>query len=316
MKMERGRATVFVLVLVCALLAQEVLSVEVETQETRRRVKNKMSRTERKFNPLSSLKGMLGGATGKVTTMSKMPFKTDGAASKIKPADEKCVICQYLIELARAEMMVNGFKGGMPFAGVPQTSGGQYPEDSADPSSFFPEGTPARTPPPPLPTSPTTPSEGQNMFLELATSQTREPQPATAEIKANENVFGIQVVPQNRDRNIGLLHFRPRQARYSRMYDGPMRADQREQERYENNQIFSVVYQVIEETCALRMPKPFYPFCQMIISNYEKIAQDLRWNDRPDSICMHLDFCSTYSYVAQGPHAVYRATTMPKLPFV
>jgi len=109
-----------------------------------------------------------------------------------------------------------------------------------------------------------------------------------------------------RERNEDIQVYKPTQTRFSNMYDGPLRAQMRAQQRFENNQIYATVYQVVEDICTKRMPKPFFPYCGDMLRKFQVVADGLRWRDRPDAICMSLNFCGANSYIQQGAHATYK----------
>jgi len=109
-----------------------------------------------------------------------------------------------------------------------------------------------------------------------------------------------------RERNADMMIYKPTQTRYSNMYEGPFRAERLAQQRYEENQLNAIVFQVVDEICSRRMPKPFYAFCGQAMEKYKFIGRGLHWHDRPDAICMQLNMCNAHSYVQRGPHTTYR----------
>jgi hypothetical protein len=109
-----------------------------------------------------------------------------------------------------------------------------------------------------------------------------------------------------RERATDVFKFRPPQSRYANLYDGPLREARRAQDRYENLQMYSIVYQTIEDICTKKSPKAFYATCVVILRHYQEIAEGLKWKDRPDAICMEMTFCGKDSYIRKNPHAVYK----------
>lgn len=272
----------------------------------------------------------------------------EGAANRVPKGDERCVICQYLVQRVNAELLLNGVNGGVPYAApggefesaarsaaAGNLQGGSQPGTHGDPFQQ------SYTPPPSQQAGVTDEQHAAEEqtgeaaadleLLELDARQRRvgfasallggiatgkalsggvegmqEADLFNQGLKKPDFLPGGKAWRTPRERHIGLMAFRPTQRRYTDMRDGPLRAAKRAEQRYEENQMFSVAYQTMEDLCTKRMPAPYYGYCGLLMKNYEKISQGLRWKDRPDSICMGMGFCAAESYVQKGPHAVYR----------
>ncbi len=278
-------------------------------------------------------------AMDKLNEQKKTYFRAQvaGFVSRVSSPDTQCVVCQFIVERVRAEMLLNGIGGTVPFGvrGNVVSSGKPEPAASSGSSSSSGSGSSAG-------------SGSSSSFLE-AQSQLDSAVVSGAFVSAkmknqvrakagraqsqaqsqaqSTNPFWVptpDVLPfmphpmappvqrtsmmwrTKRERNEDIQIYKPTQTRYSNMYDGPMNAELRAQERFENNQIYAVVYQVVEEICTKRMPKPFFAYCGEMLRKFQNIADGLRWRDRPDAICMSLNFCSASSYIQQGPHATFK----------
>eukprot|EP01006_Ploeotia_vitrea_P066132 TRINITY_DN94392_c0_g1_i1.p1 TRINITY_DN94392_c0_g1~~TRINITY_DN94392_c0_g1_i1.p1 ORF type:complete len:349 (+),score=173.42 TRINITY_DN94392_c0_g1_i1:56-1102(+) len=245
------------------------------------------------------LKVAKAAAAGKLTTPAFM----------ISQADQQCVICQYLTERVRGEMLVQGIGGGVPFAARPDVDGMNQ------------AGIPGQFTPPPSMESGEGAAAADAGATETSLLQVLDglsplapvpPAPGLMD-KAKATVDAIKAhtaepeqLPSQRDRTNEMLRYRPTQTRFANLYDGPEVAMKRAKDRFENNQMYSLVYHGIESVCTKSVPKPFYTYCGAVLQNYKDVAQGLRNKDRPDAICMRMDFCSKDSYVQRGPHAVYR----------
>jgi len=278
--------------------------------------------------------------------------QVQGLVSRVSADDTKCVICQFIVQRVRAEMLLNGIGGSVPFGvnseSLTQMEGKMEKKseklDSAAPpaglesaaaagaASSGSEGfieTMAST-------SASTDSRDGGIFDTLTgalTGQNKKVMNKEAAImqrqlaqlgnppyyQANPSIppFNPHPLPpvvqrttqawrSKRERNEDLQVYKPSQSRYSTMYDGPYRAELRAQERFENNQMYAIVYQVVDEICSKRMPKPFFAYCGEMMRQFQSVAEGLRWRDRPDAVCMQLNSCGPTSYVQQGPHSTYK----------
>jgi hypothetical protein len=211
---------------------------------------------------------------------------------KRSDANDQCVVCQYLVQRIRSEMLMNGIGGGVPFGetppmvGLPRAAAG----DPSNPALFF-------TPPPPAggKKGAAGGEEAEGNFLELSTD-------AVAARPAAKPLAGTK--QGRRDFRLFLRKIQPAQIRYATLVDGPMKAAKRAQQRYENQQMYTVVYQVLESICAKHVPQAFYDYCTPVVKGYQKVAEGLKTKDRPDSICVYIGACTEKSYVQNMPHSV------------
>jgi len=259
-------------------------------------------------------------------------LQVQGVISRVSKADSQCVICQFVIQRVRAEMLLNGIGGSIPFGLNADT----LARLNAGKLAAAPAGSAA------MPASGSSQSSAQpaSQASSLLEEQERWGGPLSALSRGAHWIgdrLGItsgrrdpvyrqfptverwephQVPPPaqrtrsgwltKRERDEDLLIYRPTQTRYADLGAGPLTAEALAQERYENNQIYSTVYQVVEEICTKRMPKPFFAYCGGIMRRFQEVANGLRWRDRPDAICMALNFCGITSYVQSGPHSTYK----------
>jgi hypothetical protein len=242
-------------------------------------------------------------ATARATASAGSTPPVAASTPKVSRGNARCVSCQYFVQRIRAEMKIHGIQGGVPFGVSPPIQGSSAAEAAG--------------------VSPSAPGPGPAVLLELRDQIENKPATggkagkAKADTKAKDNAKAgpdagkpqsklsvTHGVYTQRDRNAEMLTFRPNQVRYSDMYDGPMRAARRAQQRYENNQIYSLVFSTMEKICHSNMPKAFFKDCGAVLERYQTITEGLREGDRPDSICMSQGFCDEYSYVRTGPHAV------------
>jgi len=278
---------------------------------------------------------------------------TIGKASGLSQSNQQCVICQYLVERVRGEMLMNGIGGGIPFGnqkqmvgmpsfspgvpGVPQTGAPVAPAAPAAGAAAAAGAAPA------APASTAAPGNGAPAFVEVEQFPERshnQPQMnvmgravqgldsflggagavqgasnvvrdmtfrsgAYRRMLRLDNMHMNRVPYPRRDLKLAMRHFRPPQIRYANMYDGPLRAAKRAEVRYVNNQMNSVIYEVLRDICAKHVPPAFTKYCYGILQNYQNIAQGLMFKDRPDAVCMHIGSCDAESYVRNAPHGTF-----------
>jgi len=260
---------------------------------------------------------------------SPSPGANEGAANAVSKEDTQCVICQFIVQRVRGEMLMSGLNGGVPLGVSPALVG--LPQGPANMGLQQAAGQQQAPPPPPQQQQAPPNAAPSSTFLEVRT-QPESSSFGTAsllqdkeELHASKGFFGNSrgisrttkgrlahlkisrdVWKLRRERNLDMLNWRPQQVRYQNLYDGPLRAQKRAQERFENNQMYATVYETVEDICTKRMPKPFYGFCGRLLSQYQKIAQGIRWRDRPDAVCMAMKMCTRQSYIRRGPHATFR----------
>lgn len=237
----------------------------------------------------------------------------------------QCAICKYLVERIKGEMLMNGVHGGIPFGnspplvGVPRFTAGGVTSKVNNPATMFTPPVAGAKEPAAGGAPPAAGSAGAEppaSLLEVDAQRARTGFIGKAfrkgrslfkrfSGKLNHYAGGGMHLPV-RDRTLALRHWRPAQIRYANMYDGPARAARRAQERWENQQMQNKVYSVLENICAKHMPKPFWKWCFGVIKKYERVAEGLRWGDRPALVCIHIGACTQSSYVRQGPHEVLK----------
>lgn len=105
----------------------------------------------------------------------------------------------------------------------------------------------------------------------------------------------------HRQRELAIRYHRPRQMRFANLYDGPALSMKRAKDRYRNQQSFSLVYNTVEDVCTKSLSKPWYKYCGKVLRHFAKVSEGLKYNDRPDVICMHIGACGKRSYVRQVP---------------
>jgi len=292
-----------------------------------------------------------------------LPPQPRALVSRVSRPDTRCVICQFLVQRIRAEVLINGLGGGMPFGNYKPTPTAPYngfgPKDapkpfSSDPGNMYAQpgsgsssfasvgaAVPPAGPSPQAPALVETDAEAdsteqknifkkigskigggikklfnkgkdmvknafKNMMAKPIYAPPFMPRPAqyVKEMPARQRSEFLW--KNKRERNSDVMVYKPTQARYSNMYEGPLRNERRAQERYENNQMYAVTFNVIDDICSKRMPKPFYAFCGEAMKEFQFVARGLRWNERPDAVCQSMNMCGPASYVQRGPHAVFR----------
>jgi len=296
----------------------------------------------------------------------------NGAASRVSVADHNCVMCQYIVQRVRAEMIMNNL--GTKVLGPPTqyqrmednwaksaVISPPFPSESGSVQAFLEVASHIaskfKQPPKPdqhqsdLPVlveadarvSVKDQIRAQRMEAQRAQARraaarrssrsgTENPgarvEPLTAEQMAaygrSHPIFQIRppAVPSyvphelpppdvrthkawktKRERFDDFWEWRPTATRYADLYSLPLKAEERAQQRFEEQEMFKTVYTVVEEICTKRMPLAFYHVCGHLMRKYRDIARGLIWQDRHDAICMHLDFCNINSYIQNGPHS-------------
>jgi len=262
--------------------------------------------------------------------------RTSRKATDLAEADTYCTICQYLVQRIRGEMLMNGIGGGLPFGqtpplvGVPRFSAGGVRSDVMNPSALFTPPVPA----PPGGVAPPMGAAGETTFLEMGAEKKKgKGKPKMSPAKRLDMEFNKKISWKNdkdaaytkgmmrkmhkldfmakaripyprRTSRLVLRHFRPPQIRYADMYDGPLRAAKRAQERFENNQMNTVVYEQLRDICAKHVPGVFSKYCYPVLKSYQQVSEGLMYKDRPDAICMQIGGCGAKSYIRQSAHAV------------
>ena len=295
----------------------------------------------------------------------------NGATVKLRKTDEKCVVCQYVVQRLHSKIVSNGLAGRQHFSrsaeawrrhqqqlGVPNQfsappasdgsgSGASGASSAGSGSSSFLEvdhsvsvrselsharseltddpgaaaaaaataaavAAAAATPPPPKPKPSRLRRLGNAALRLLGFNPPKPPadmmyqSPLVSKFIPHDPpalpMRSVWAWKSGRERNDDFYAFRPEQTRYAHLYDLAGEIQKRSAERFQNQQIMSEVYQMVERMCTTNMPKEFYPYCGTLMRKYQFIARSLMWKDRPDAICQQLDLCDSKSYIQKGPH--------------
>jgi len=262
----------------------------------------------------------------------RKPSGNKGASSRVSVSDSKCVICQFIVQRVRGEMLMTGLNGGVPYGLSPALVGLPQAPPNVSPTGA-PQGPAAQGPAAGGAPGPAEAPQAGPSFIEEKDEDRKSASGFSSssllqdkeELRTSKGFFdnsrgisrstrgrlahmrmGPDMWRLRRERNLDMLVYRPQQVRYQNLYDGPLRAQKRAQERFENNQMYASVYETVEDICTKRMPKLYYGYCGVMLARYQKIAQGIRWRDRPDAICMALKMCGLKSYIRKGPHASFR----------
>jgi hypothetical protein len=116
----------------------------------------------------------------------------------------------------------------------------------------------------------------------------------------------VGFILNGRTRNSEFIGAGPPDVRYSPLVL-PAEEAMAEREQYKTMQL--VVYKMLQDMCATRMPLSFLGYCKSAMDNFRHITQGLHYGDRPDSICLSIQSCTADSYAAIQPHSMTRIDT-------
>lgn len=232
-----------------------------------------------------------------------------GAAQSVSPVDLRCVLCQYFTQRLQGDIMT--YSAPAVYAEMETT--------------ITPSKTSHAKAPPAAPDASRTSTIPELSFLELGTrvhtkqqqthTQTAQAQTgATAPDVSLQGIYATAAAPvgvssvqgllPGRYRQSDMLGARPLTARWDATKQAGPTLEQ-QQARYQYKQMYQVVYQNLEHLCVSRIPQPFIPICHQVMADYPQFAEGLHYNDRPDQICMNLNYCGKLSYAYNAPHARY-----------
>jgi len=137
-------------------------------------------------------------------------------------------------------------------------------------------------------------------FLEMESQITQAPAGGAKESTK------VGFVLNGRTRNSEFIGAGPPDVRYSPLVL-PAEEAMAEREQYKTMQL--VVYKMLQDMCATRMPLSFLGYCKNAMDQFRHITQGLHYGDRPDSICLSIQSCAADSYAAIQPHAMTRIDT-------
>jgi len=81
---------------------------------------------------------------------------------------------------------------------------------------------------------------------------------------------------------------------------------QREQARAQFEKVTHLSYDRLEAYCSTRLPELFGKFCRVVLRRFRKVAEGLRYGDRPNQVCMAVKMCPQGSYVRKNPHNIMK----------
>lgn len=81
---------------------------------------------------------------------------------------------------------------------------------------------------------------------------------------------------------------------------------QREAARAQFDKATHLSYDRLEAYCSTRLPELFGKFCRVVLRRFRKVAEGLRYGDRPNQVCMAIKMCPRGSYVRKSPHNVLK----------
>jgi len=65
-------------------------------------------------------------------------------------------------------------------------------------------------------------------------------------------------------------------------------------------------YDRLEAYCSTRLPELFGKFCRVVLRRFRRVAEGLRYGDRPNQVCMAIKMCPNGSYVRKNPHNILK----------
>jgi len=81
---------------------------------------------------------------------------------------------------------------------------------------------------------------------------------------------------------------------------------QRELARAQFEKVTHLSYDRLEAYCSTRLPELFGKFCRVVLRRFRKVAEGLRYGDRPNQVCMAVKMCPQGSYVRKNPHNIMK----------